>query len=107
LSKDELLIVLERAIERSGLLRRNRELSAELARRIDVPDIVAGHGAMQAVLRLVAKVAPSTSTVLIRGETGTGKELVARAIHRASRKAEGPFLALNCSAIPPTLLESE
>ncbi len=62
---------------------------------------------MREVMRLVQKVAPSTSTVLIYGETGTGKEIIARAIHEKSRRKEGPFVAINCAAIPENLLESE
>lgn len=71
------------------------------------PEIIGRSPQMMQVLDLVAKVARSDSAVLIRGESGTGKELIARAIHRLSMRAEKPFLALNCSAIPENLLESE
>ncbi|HSJ25470.1 MAG TPA: sigma-54 dependent transcriptional regulator [Longimicrobiales bacterium] len=80
--------------------------------RVDTPAlsrtrIVGDSPAMQQLLRLVAQVAPSRATVLISGETGTGKELVAQAIHEQSSRAQGPFVPINCSALPETLLESE
>src|SRR5262249_40457728 len=62
---------------------------------------------MHAVFELIGHVAPTTATVLVEGETGTGKELVARAIHQASPRVEGPLVAVNCAALPGTLLESE
>src|SRR5690606_332611 len=62
---------------------------------------------MQAVYKAIGRVAPQTVTVLIRGESGTGKELIARAIYQHSTRADGPFLAVNCAAIPEALLESE
>jgi two-component system response regulator FlrC len=70
------------------------------------PEIVAESPVMRDVLRLVARVAPSELPVLIQGESGTGKELIARALHQASARARGPLLALNCAAIPDTLVES-
>src|SRR5207253_8756412 len=69
--------------------------------------IVAESPAMKDVLRLVQKVAPAKTTVLIAGESGTGKELIARAVHELSPRAERPFVAVNCGAIPSTLIESE
>jgi Nif-specific regulatory protein len=70
-------------------------------------DIVGGSARIQALLERIEKVAPTDSTVLIRGESGTGKELAARAIHRGSPRARGPFVAINCAALTETLLESE
>ncbi|HKA34998.1 MAG TPA: sigma-54 dependent transcriptional regulator [Candidatus Binatia bacterium] len=74
---------------------------------LDAEEIVGSSPAMRAVLERVAKVASADSTVLITGETGTGKELVARAIHNRSRRAPRPFIAFNCAGIPPTLVASE
>src|SRR5207244_6784997 len=70
-------------------------------------EIVGSSEVLRRVLAQVAKVAPSDSTVLISGETGTGKELIARAIHRRSRRSDGAFISVNCAAIPPSLIASE
>jgi Nif-specific regulatory protein len=91
----------ERLRTQVGVLRR------DLARRDRFTEIVGTGPAMAAVFRLMESAAASPITVLIEGETGTGKELVARAIHRASARADGPFLAVNCAAFQETLLESE
>src|SRR4051794_32889856 len=102
---DEVLLVLRKAEERERLRRENLLLRKEMARR--VPQLVAEGPAMKEVLRIVQKVAPATTTVLIEGESGTGKELIARALHDLSPRAERPFVAVNCGAIPETLIESE
>ncbi len=107
LDRADLLLTLERALERVRLLRQNAALREALDERYSDQNIVASHGAMREVMRLVAKVAPTSSSVLIYGETGTGKEVIARAIHARSRRKNGPFVAINCAAIPETLLESE
>ena len=107
LGRDELLITMQRALERTRLLRQNIALREALEERLRLANIVGDHGSMREVFKLVAKVAPSTSTALIYGETGTGKEVIARAIHASSRRREGPFIAVNCAAIPESLLESE
>jgi two-component system, NtrC family, response regulator AtoC len=104
---DEVILTLAKAEEREGLKRENARLKAEAVCRSRVGGMVFSSDAMARVLRLVAKVADVRSTVLITGESGTGKELVARAIHEASSRAKGPFVAVNCGAIPETLLESE
>lgn len=82
-------------------------LRRDLARHDHFSDMVGTGPAMAEVFRLMESAAASSITVLIEGETGTGKELVARGIHRASDRADGPFLAINCAALPETLLESE
>ncbi len=83
------------------------KLSTEVAKRYRFDNLIGKSGAMQAVFELIAKVAPSESTVMIYGETGTGKELVARAIHRNSSYNSGPMVTLDCGTLTETLLESE
>jgi PAS domain S-box-containing protein len=83
------------------------ELRKEIKGRFQVGDIVSGSPAMRRVLELIPRIAESDSTILVQGETGTGKELVARAIHGQSPRRDGPFVAVNCAALPDTLLESE
>jgi DNA-binding NtrC family response regulator len=103
---DELLFRVERAVEAFRLA----EKAVRLERRLKhdgLEAIVGESAAMRDLFRLVEKIAPTNSTVLIRGESGTGKELVARAIHARSHRSGKPFFALNCAAIPETLLESE
>jgi DNA-binding NtrC family response regulator len=107
LQTDDLVIKIERAIEVRALQQANRVLAGQLKGRLTLDSIIGDSPAMQNVFRLVHKIARSNSTVLIRGESGTGKELVARAIHNRSARAEKPFHAINCAAIPETLLESE
>jgi formate hydrogenlyase transcriptional activator len=85
----------------------NLALREQIDRNSMFEDIVGSSEALQKILRQVAKVALSDSTVLILGETGTGKELIARAIHKRSQRAQGPFIGVNCAAIPPSLIASE
>jgi DNA-binding NtrC family response regulator len=105
----ELTLTVARALERSRLVEENRALrareGAERSPRIE--SIVGAAPAMLDVYKMVARVAPSLSTVLVVGESGTGKELVARAIHTHSPRANGPFVAVNCTALTESLLESE
>jgi two-component system response regulator PilR (NtrC family) len=104
---DEIQVVVGRALERSRLAHENRRLRDEL-RGVGTLDHMIGRSvAMQRVFELVRKVAPTRTNVLVRGESGTGKELVARALHRLSERSGGPFVAVNCGAIPETLMESE
>jgi DNA-binding NtrC family response regulator len=106
-STDELLLTINRALEEQDLRREVARLRQK-ARGVggDI-QIVGKSAAIQRVIDLIARVAPSRATVLITGDTGTGKELVARAIHAASNRASKPFMPINCAAIPENLLESE
>jgi len=93
--------------ERQRLLEENVRLQMELKERFRPANIIGNSKAMQAVYDLVAQVARSDTTVLLRGESGVGKELVAHAIHYNSRRAEKPFVKVNCAALPETIIESE
>jgi len=103
----ELRIVVERAAEHSELVRENRVLREELEVRQGFEGIIGQSRPMERVFALARRVAPSDGTILITGESGTGKEVFVRAIHRLSRRKEHPLLACDCSALAPTLLESE
>ena len=102
---EELVQTVERALERRRLLEANRANKRDGRERIR--EIVGSSPPMLEVYKLVARVAASMSTVLVVGESGTGKELVARAIHNHSARAQGPFVAVNCTALAESLLESE
>jgi two-component system response regulator AtoC len=104
---DEIILTLRKAEERFRLLRENATLKEKLSQSSAAPALVFRSAAMQSIFSLVQKVASSSSPVLITGETGTGKELVARALHAEGERKNGPFVAVNCSAISPTLIESE
>src|SRR5256885_7643765 len=97
-------LVLERAVETRALRVENRRLSAEKAIG---RSIVGDAPAMRRLLDVVARVAPKDITVLVRGETGTGKELIASLLHAESRRAQGPLVRFNCAAIPGELAEAE
>ncbi len=105
-SPDEMELKIRRAIERGKLIRENLYLRRELEKKLKY-DIVGKSPKMQEVFEKIAAVAKSDITVLITGETGTGKELVARAIHENSHRKDGMFVPVNCGAIPENLLESE
>lgn len=107
LERDNLVLTLQRAFERIGLVRENRVLRKRIDSTAAIPSMLGSHPKMAEVFRIVAKIAASASTVLIVGESGTGKELVARAIHEGSQRRDKPFMAINCAAIPETLIESE
>jgi DNA-binding NtrC family response regulator len=104
---DELLHVLESAIEQRQLKSENAYLRSQLEERYRFEGIVGKSRPMERLFQLLETVAPTNSTILVTGETGTGKEVVARAIHHNSSRRANRFVALNCSAIPETLLEAE
>jgi DNA-binding NtrC family response regulator len=104
---DHLKLLVERATRQQELLRENLILREEFASRYGFPRIVGESAAMQAVSQQLQKVAATEATVLLLGESGTGKELFARAIHHVSNRREQPFVALNCAAIPESLVENE
>ncbi len=102
-----LLAVLDKATEKLALAAENRRLRSELHDHATLDDMVARSDKMKQLFTLVRKVAPSDASVLIVGENGTGKELVASALHQNSKRAKGPFIKINCAAIPSELIESE
>jgi two-component system response regulator AtoC len=106
LDLDEVLVVVQRAIEHRRLTRRVHALEQQV--NLNPRDTMIGRSpAMQQVYKMIGRVASSDATVLITGESGTGKELVAQVLHRTSPRREAPFIAVNCAALPETLLESE
>ncbi len=107
LNLDEVLHRVRQTLERRRLAAENRTLRDALRERYRIEGIIGESGRMQEVVGLVTQAAPSEATVLVRGESGTGKELIARALHAASRRAAGPLVAVNCAALPETLMESE
>jgi two-component system, NtrC family, response regulator PilR len=104
---DELKLKVRKALERKHLQQENTLLKRALQQTHQFSNIIGRSASMQAVFQLIQTIAPTTSTVLVTGESGTGKELVARAIHFNSARKDRPFVALNCGALPETLLESE
>ena len=104
---DEVVLALRKAEERELLRRENRALREEIRKEHRFEDILAKSQKMQEIFRTISKIAEYKTTVLVSGESGAGKELVARAIHRRSSRRGGPFVAVNCGAIPENLLESE
>ncbi|UVT16079.1 MAG: sigma-54-dependent Fis family transcriptional regulator [Nitrospira sp.] len=100
-------VVVEKALERHTLTSENKQLRDRLETRIRFDQMVGESDAMQGVYSLVEMVADSDVTVLLTGESGTGKELIARAIHHKSPRADGPFITMNCGALPENLFESE
>ena len=105
--RDELREKLERAVRVRRLERENRALREELANRYTWKNIIGSSPAMRQLFELMARVVERDTTVLIYGESGTGKELVARGLHYGGPRKAGRFVALNCAAVPPALLESE
>lgn len=106
-NNDEVLHIIHNAAERKRLLDRNRYLSSILDDRQQMGGLIGQSRPMRALYSLIEKVAPTDSTVLILGESGAGKELVARALHQYSERKDGNFVAINCGALPRELIESE
>ncbi len=106
-SMEEIKLVVRKELDVHRLREENLSLREALGKRFEFKNIVARSPRMQEVLATVERVAPTNSTVLLGGESGTGKDLIARAIHQHSRRASGPFIKINCTAIPENLLESE
>jgi len=103
----ELVLVIRKELDTHRLREENRTLREALGRRYHYDNIVAHSEKMQAVLALIERVAPTNSTVLLGGESGVGKDLIAHAIHQHSQRSSGPFIKINSTAIPENLLESE
>ncbi|MBL8234122.1 MAG: sigma-54-dependent Fis family transcriptional regulator, partial [Bryobacterales bacterium] len=103
----ELRLLLERAAAQSRLVERATRLEQQLSYQGVLGEMTGSSRAMQQVFALLRQVAPSKAAVLVMGESGTGKELAARAVHALSSRAGGPFVAVNCAALPETLIESE
>jgi two-component system, NtrC family, response regulator AtoC len=103
----EMKLVINKELDVQKVRDENRSLREALGKRYHFQNIIARSAKMQEVLALIARVAPTNSTVLLGGESGVGKDLIARAIHQNSRRASGPFIKVNSTAIPDTLFESE
>ncbi len=104
---DEILLVLKKAEERETLRRENQKLREEIRKEHKFDEILAKSAPMLEIFKTISKIADYKTTVLVVGESGVGKELVARAVHKRGNRANGPFVAINCGAIPENLLESE
>jgi two-component system NtrC family response regulator len=105
--RQALLLAVERALRARRLASENRRLAEEVADRDRLVDLLGRAPAMQKLFRQVERLAATDATILLSGESGTGKELVARALHALSRRRAAPFVAVNCAAVPESLLESE
>jgi len=104
---DRIVLTVQKASEQAGLRRQLRELRQRIDSKVEFSKLIGKSEAISRSIELAKKVAGTDTTVLLLGETGTGKELFAEAIHRSSKRREGPFVAINCSAIPKDLQESE
>jgi two-component system, NtrC family, response regulator PilR len=104
---DEIRILIERAINQRNLLRENIALRGEQAKQGNIDNMIGKSPAFQKAMKMIRRVAALPSTVAVHGESGAGKELVARALHNLSNRADKPFVAINCGGIPENLLESE
>lgn len=104
---DEFLIIVRQALERQALIRENTKLRKRVAGKYHFDDVVGHSTQMKEIISLCRRVADTPSTVLLSGESGVGKEVIARAIHSASARRDKPFVAINCGALPEHLMESE
>lgn len=104
---DELEMLIHRALNHAKILHENRDLKSQLEQKFHYKNIVGNCEVMQHIYRMIEKISPTDSTVLLTGESGTGKELAARALHYNSLRKDRPFVAINCAALPESLLESE
>src|SRR5213076_3295262 len=104
---ERLLDKLEKAIKQKALIDENEQLKARLQDRYKFQNVVGKSKKMQELFELIESVAASEANILIQGENGTGKELIANAMHQKSKRAKGPFIKINCAAIPQDLIESE
>src|SRR5262249_21168512 len=104
---EQLEAVLEKAVQRQALERSNTALEREVARIHPSDGFIGQNAAVRELLRLLARVAETESTVLIRGESGVGKELIARAVHRRSQRSRQPFVVVDCASLHENLLQSE
>jgi DNA-binding NtrC family response regulator len=104
---DELLMAIERAVSQRNVINENTNLKAQLDRRAGLDNVVGRDPHMLRVYEMIGSVADTRATVLVTGESGTGKSMIARAIHRRSSRSKGPFVEVACGALPETLLESE
>ncbi|MBI1912502.1 MAG: sigma-54-dependent Fis family transcriptional regulator [Deltaproteobacteria bacterium] len=107
LDREKLLIVSKKAVEKSRLMSENMQLKQQLEKQFRPEGIIGTDSKMREIFRIIKKVSGSSATVLIYGESGTGKELIAKALHYSSLRSANPFMAINCAAIPETLLETE
>lgn len=106
-SRDEVLVIVERALEQRALKAKVAQLQQEVEHRFGFEQLIGTSAAMLSLYEDIAAVADTNATVLLQGPTGTGKELLAHALHYRSRRRDGPFVRVNCTAIPEALLESE
>lgn len=104
---EDLHLIVTRSLEQGALVQENIHLKKVLKEKEGQREIIANSAAMRQVLELGKRVARTDASVLVTGESGTGKELIARFVHEQSKRAEGPFVAINCAAIPENLIESE
>jgi DNA-binding NtrC family response regulator len=102
-----LSLLIGKALEKQRLAEENRRLRRRLSVKEEFSNIIGNSSRIRQIFKIISEVAPTSATILITGESGTGKELVARAIHSRSNRRDGPFVTLNCGALPDTLLESE